>query len=102
MELENKPAEIDLPTALSALAHEVVKLNARTDELKEADADQLRTMTATANALERILQHHQIACRRICQLFVTLGADFDGAELTELRSLFNLEPPEGDKGPEQN
>lgn len=91
----NEPKTINVDDALQALAVEVVKLNRRTVELAEANAMQTKTAEAMTKAMERILQHHQIACRRITQLFVSLGADFEGAELTELRSLFNLEPPDG-------
>ncbi len=101
-EPKNQPAEIDVPTALSSLAREVVRLDARTLELKAAKEEQWETLTTMTATLERIMANHTIAFRRIHGLLVGLGADFAGEELKELRSMFNLETPEGDKGPKQN
>lgn len=101
-ELKHTPGEMDVRTALAALATEVIKLDQRTVELAEANAMQTRTSEALTNALERIMANHTIAFRRIQGLLVGLGADFEGEELRELRSLFNLEPPEGQDSDKTN
>ena len=102
-EPKNQPAEIDVPTALSALAQEVVKLDRRTVELAEANSVQTQIITALVDAQERIMANHGRAFGRIAELLAGLGCDVQGPELIELRKLFDMpSPTDGDKGPEQN
>ena len=82
--------EINVPKALAALAHEVVKLDQRTVELAEANKAHTATIEAMVNAQERIMKQHSIAFRRIAELLVSLGVDIQGPEISELRRLFDL------------
>lgn len=90
----DQQTEIDVPEALGALAHEIMKLDRRTVELAESHKALTDSLEATADALTRIMAHHTIAFRRISELMVSLGADIQGPELAELRRLFDLRSPE--------
>jgi len=98
MEPETKTPEIDVPKSLAALAQEVVKLDARTHELAEANRLQTETITALVDAQERIMANHGRAFARIAELLALLGCDIQGPALIELRKLFEMpSPPEGPK-----
>ena len=88
--------QITVPEALGALATEVVKLDQRTIELAAANQATMATLTAMTATLETIMEQHGIAFRKISELFIGLGCDIQGAELAELRRLFNLPSEPGE------